>query len=133
MSALSNLAGWFIPNEDEERWNKDILWTPIPIHTIPKQIDRTLFIRFENDCPKYKAEFQRYLANSDEVQQIYKEYTHLFQFWSQKCGLNITTTDDVYRLYNTLIVEQKHNKTLVKCSRWNCFGDKNKLYFEFRF
>lgn len=36
MSAQANLAGLFYPTEDEQ-WTKDILWQPVPVHTLPRE------------------------------------------------------------------------------------------------
>lgn len=38
MSAQATLAGLFPPT-NEQVWNPDLLWQPIPVHTIPKDID----------------------------------------------------------------------------------------------
>lgn len=110
MSALANLAGLFPPN-NEETWNEDIQWQPIPVHTIPKSVDRILYV---GNCDKYNDALRKYIEESPEIQRIYSKNVELFSDWSQKCGLNINTTNDVYRLYNTLQVEREHNKTFVK-------------------
>lgn len=109
MSALANAAGMFSPSEDEV-WNKDLLWQPIPVHTISD----TYYDAYK-DCPKYNDEIRKYLIESSELQRIYTEYAHLFTYWTEMCGLNISTTGDVYRLHDTLQVEKENNKTLVKC------------------
>lgn len=38
MSAQANLAGLFYPSE-EEMWS-DLPWQPIPVHTVPKKLDK---------------------------------------------------------------------------------------------
>jgi hypothetical protein len=40
MSAASNLAGLYPPNKVQQ-WNNNVgnLWQPIPIHSIPRDID----------------------------------------------------------------------------------------------
>jgi len=38
MSAYSNLAGMF-PAEGSQVWNEKLLWQPIPVHTIPQEMD----------------------------------------------------------------------------------------------
>lgn len=108
MSAQVNLAGLFVPTS-EEVWNEDIAWQPIPVHTIPKSLDYVLF--GGKYCAKYQAEHQRFMRESEEVQQIYKDYANQFINWSQKSGLNIKTIDDVYNLYDTLKIEKSFNKS----------------------
>ncbi|XP_031636576.1 prostatic acid phosphatase-like [Contarinia nasturtii] len=99
-SALANLAGMFPPSETEI-WNDELNWQPIPVH---KWIMK--------ECAKYYVEVQKYMDESSEVRRIYTEYADHFAYWSKMCGLNITTIDDVYVLYNTLVVETEHNKSL---------------------
>lgn len=44
MSAYSNLAGLYEPENSQENWNPDIKWTPIPVHTIPEVEDEVIII-----------------------------------------------------------------------------------------
>lgn len=110
-SALVNLAGLFYPT-DGERWNEDIAWQPVPVHTVPKKFDNVLYAYA--DCPKYKALYDEYMKQSAEVNRIYTEHADLFPYLSEKCGANITTITDVYWLYNTLDIERYQNKSYVK-------------------
>jgi len=38
MSAYCNLAGLF-PAHGSEVWNENLLWQPIPVHTVPVESD----------------------------------------------------------------------------------------------
>ena len=38
MSAYCNLAGLF-PPQGSQVWNEKLLWQPIPVHTVPKDLD----------------------------------------------------------------------------------------------
>lgn len=107
-SAQANLAGLFPPS-GEEKWNDDIIWQPIPVHTIPGSLDHVLAAG--QDCPKYKAIYNKYMEESKEVQRIYTEYADLFPYLSKMSGLNITTITDVYWLWNTLDIEREQNKS----------------------
>jgi len=45
MSAAVNLAGLYAPVADQ-KWNNELgsLWQPIPIHSIPRDLDEVNFI-----------------------------------------------------------------------------------------
>lgn len=45
MSAAANLAGLYAPFGDQ-KWNNELgsLWQPIPIHSIPRDLDKVNFI-----------------------------------------------------------------------------------------
>lgn len=107
MSAQCNLAGLFDPSQDEI-WDKNIRWQPIPVHTIPTHLDYVLYVG--KDCPKFNTAVQEHLKNNKEVQRIYTEYAGLFTYWSKMCGSKIKSIDDVYKLHKTLEIE--HNRNL---------------------
>lgn len=109
MSAQANLAGLYYPNE-KEKWNENIPWVPIPVHTIPKELDPVIITNFSN-CTKYKVAFNGYLNESSELQQIYSQHADQFKFWSEKCGSNISSTQDVLKFFKTIKMEQEQNKT----------------------
>lgn len=51
MSAETVLAGLFPPTQNQ-LWSKNILWQPIPIHTIPVKMDHVLAAK--KLCDRYK-------------------------------------------------------------------------------
>lgn len=108
MSALANLAGLFPPT-DEEIWNNDILWQPIPVHTVPLDLDYVL--HHGRECPKFDTTLAKHIKESLEIQRIYTQYAEHFLHWTQETGNNITTFDDVKGLYKTLYMERVHNKS----------------------
>ncbi|XP_055296490.1 testicular acid phosphatase homolog isoform X2 [Sitodiplosis mosellana] len=111
MSALVNLAGLYPPTGDDI-WNEDISnWQPIPVHTIPLIADYVLY--GPKNCSKYDAVFQEYIKNSPEVQKLQTKYQQLLKFWSKMCGSDIKTIGDASLLYNTLYIENLHNKSLA--------------------
>lgn len=50
MSAESNLAGLYLPANKNDRFNPDLRWNPIPIHTVPTDEDPLL--RGGDVCPR---------------------------------------------------------------------------------
>lgn len=103
--------GLFLPTE-EEQWNEEIMWQPIPVHTVPRDLDYV--VASEKKCPAYDKAFEQYTKESKEVQRIYTEYANLFPYWSIMCGSPIKTIQNAYYLHNTLMIERDRNKTLVK-------------------
>lgn len=110
MSAQACLAGLYPPT-DEEKWNDEIMWQPIPVHTIPLRIDRNLSLG--KYFPEYDAAIQSFMKQCPEVQRIYTEYESLFKHWTQMSGTSITTIYDVYSLHKTLVIERERNMKLV--------------------
>lgn len=110
MSAQLALAGLF-PPKDDQIWNENCMWQPIPVHTMPRKSD--YLIAIEMDCPKYKLLREKCINESMECQRIYTEYSDLLRYWSQMSGANLKTTCDVYQLHNTLTIEKEQNKRFV--------------------
>lgn len=108
MSAEANLAGMFPPLTEDEKWNKDIMWQPIPVHTLPTDSD--MLLHGDKACPKYDALYEYYMNRSPEVQAIFKKYGHLFPYWTRKSGENVTTIEDVFMLYKKLVSDKERNK-----------------------
>lgn len=72
-------------------------------------------------CPSYEFALKKNMNESPEVQRIYTEYADLFSTWSKNSGANIETIADVFKLYNTLMVEKEHNKVLVNLKIYRNF------------
>ena len=49
MSAMSNLAGLYPPHGNQI-WNQELLWQPIPVHTLP--LDKDNIISSHAKCPR---------------------------------------------------------------------------------
>lgn len=107
MSALANLAGLFTPVPDQ-RWNPNLMWQPIPVHTTPEHLDNVLAAK--RYCATYDYEMKKYL-NSDEVKKLNLRFRPLYDYLTEKSGKTVNTFDAVLNLYNTLFIEDLNNKT----------------------
>lgn len=108
MSAQASLAGLY-PPDDDQIWNENILWQPVPVHTLPKNSDPILI--GTQPCPKYMALLAEHLKESPEIRALYGKYGKLLPDWTQSSGMKVVTPFDVFILYNVLLSEREHNKT----------------------
>ncbi|KAJ8975475.1 hypothetical protein NQ317_019803 [Molorchus minor] len=108
MSAAVNLAGLYPPTNTEV-WNKNIVWRPIPIHTVPEGDDAVLAMK--KACPKYDLLYEE-LLNSTFFRIVDEKNRQLYEYLSEKTGWNITTIRQIETIYSTLLIEQQYNLTL---------------------
>lgn len=121
MSAQSNLAGLY-PPKGKDVWKQDLAWQPIPVHTVPKKHDKTL--AGEKYCPAYNYALAK-LRTSDEYRKINARNKNLYDYLTQKTGLQIVSMEGVQYLYSVLFIEQLYNKTLPEWTK-SVFPDKLK-------
>lgn len=106
MSAQTTLAGLF-PPANEEIWNENILWQPIPVHTV--SYDYQLF--GASKCLKFKENFEKYTKNSSEVREMLASCVNLYPILSERSGMNISSVLKTYSFFDTLYTEHLHNKS----------------------
>lgn len=110
MSASACMAGLFPPS-DEQTWNQHLTWQPIPIHTVPIEMDYILHAR--TSCSRYNWAMQKYLE-SPEYTAIIAKHQQLFQYLEEKTESRVQSLDDVQTIYNTLWIQKLKNKTSDK-------------------
>lgn len=112
MSAGAVLAGLFPPTKNQ-RWNQNILWQPIPIHTIPIKMDHVLAPI--KPCDRFislvKAHFNR-----PEYKAWRSEHESLYQEIQEKSGISTDNPQNVIFFHDTLRIQQMKNKKHVKFS-----------------
>lgn len=108
MSAQSNLAGLYPPIGDQV-WNPELLWRPIPVHTLSLERD---FLTTSSKCPKLSALIKDTLKNDPTFQALNEKYDWLYKYASKYAGKNISDPNEVGFLYDTLYIEKLYNKTL---------------------
>lgn len=108
MSAAANLAGLY-PPKGTQIWNQQLVWRPIPIHTVPSTEDE--IVAMKKECPLYNLLYDE-LLNSSTFRLVNERNKELYDFLSNNTGWNITEIRQVESLYSTLSIEQQYNLTL---------------------
>ncbi|XP_045105825.1 prostatic acid phosphatase-like isoform X2 [Portunus trituberculatus] len=109
MSAACNLAAFYFPKHDDERFEKHLPWMPTPIHTIPAALDKLILI--ESSCPRVKVE-EKNMDYLPEVKKILEENQDLFKFLTEKTGQAVDNITAVSYIFDTLMIESAYNLTL---------------------
>lgn len=107
MSAASLLAGIFPPSKDE-LWNENIAWQPIPIHTIPCEMDYVLSCG--KRCDRFNFLLEKHFYKP-EFNAWRLKYKWLYEFVQKKSGLSMDNYKKIIYIYDTLMVQQLHNRT----------------------
>lgn len=107
MSAASLLAGMFPPSK-YELWNENIAWQPVPIHTIPFDMDYVLAAG--KRCDRFDFMLEKHF-NRPEFNAWRLKYEWLYEFIEEKSGLSMDRFERIISIYDTLMVQQLHNRT----------------------
>lgn len=118
MSAQANLAGMFIPRRDE-MWNADIMWQPVPVHTISQKRDRILRPRYKDRCPKYGVMYDYYMQKSPYALDMKAKFGKFFEYWAKMSNDAIHTIEDVFSIYKRIIADRNSGKKWVFLFVWN--------------
>lgn len=107
MSAESNLAGLFPPS-GAQIWKTDLPWQPVPVHTIPENLDYVLAAK--KPCARYEYALKKY-KKSDQHQALLRKFRPLFQYLQKNSGKKVDSFGTVQNLYNTFYIEELKNRT----------------------
>ncbi|XP_018567414.1 testicular acid phosphatase homolog [Anoplophora glabripennis] len=121
MSALANLAGLYPPKGDQ-LWNKDILWQPISVHTLPTNEDQVLYM--ERPCPKFNRLYDEVTKNHF-FQSMNEEFADFYEQLSNLTGWNITDVSYIYQLHQVLDIYANYDKSYLPS--WASNLDQAKL------
>lgn len=109
-SAESNLAGLYPPHDDQI-WNPELLWQPIPVHSVPAADD---WLVLGTTCPVYNAASQS-LDTTREFLKVHNYSESMIQYINEHSGLDIPLTLDglttLLLFRDTLFVESLYNLT----------------------
>ncbi|KAI5641414.1 histidine phosphatase superfamily (branch 2) domain-containing protein [Phthorimaea operculella] len=121
MSAQANLAGMY-PPVGKSIWNKELMWQPIPIHTMPEAEDEVLAMK--KNCNAYNREMERYTHTAAYKQRL-ANYQSLMNYLSAYTGEKVKDYVDMLEIYSTLYIETLYNFTLPSWTK-TVFPDKLK-------
>lgn len=102
MSALSALAGLFPPS-GQQIWNNDILWQPVPVHTIPISLD--YLMRGERQCDR-KTYLQMKSANTSAYTGIFGRYKNTIDALRKYTGMPLKTLTEIRSLQSKFWVQE---------------------------
>ncbi|MEJ1278435.1 acid phosphatase 2 lysosomal [Cricetulus griseus] len=102
MSAEANLAGLFPPSE-VQRFNANISWQPIPVHTVPVTEDRLLKFPL-GPCPRYE-QLQNETRQTPEYQNKSIQNAQFLDMVANETGLTNLTLETIWNVYDTLFCE----------------------------
>lgn len=105
MSAYCNLAGLYEPKKNN--WNKNMKWQPIPVHTIPEELDQVLAM--EKKCPAYDRLFDIWMEDS-EVDEFEKNYANELNNMTDNCGFEKKYKEplrQILKLHSVLTIESR--------------------------
>ncbi|KAK3108045.1 hypothetical protein FSP39_000109 [Pinctada imbricata] len=106
MSAYTVLAGLF-PAHGTQRWNKNMTWQPIPVHTIPLNDDHLIYTN--SPCPAADKLLKQWKESSPWLKKLKEKYKDLVQYVSDNTGLP-NTLDDILGIVDTLFIEYDTGK-----------------------
>lgn len=108
MSAQANLAGLYPPVATDV-WNENLAWQPIPIHSVPENMDAVLAAK--KPCPVYDKYLKELLRS-----KYFKDVNHLnhdlYAYLTRYSGTTVSSVKSLEYLYNTFFIEASNNFTL---------------------
>lgn len=107
MSASASLAGLF-PPESNAMGNDSFDSKQIPIHLNPHKDDYRLDLSMDG-CDRYVQLHSEYL-NSSQYKKWFEQNRPLISYLEENSKQNLTSTHDIYKLYDTLSTEQMKGK-----------------------
>ncbi|XP_068628776.1 lysosomal acid phosphatase-like [Battus philenor] len=121
MSAYTFLAGLYPPTE-RQLWHPEIPWQPIPVHSLPRDLDN--IVAQTKPCKVSKAMYEELLneKNADP------KFSEIFDYLSKHTNQSMRSILDVDFLYSTLQTQQEAGLKLPDWTK-NVFPNKMRTPF----
>ncbi|KAK5970458.1 Lysosomal acid phosphatase, partial [Trichostrongylus colubriformis] len=117
MSAQANMAGkkmtssialGLFPPTKSEMWDDVLPWQPVPVHTVPRAMDKELYE--DISCPTANAEFST-LWRSEVVTRMETENRGFIEFLKEKSGIPNFEFRQLWMVFDNLFCMLQHNDT----------------------
>ncbi|XP_037048455.1 lysosomal acid phosphatase-like [Bradysia coprophila] len=114
MSAQANLAGLYPPT-GRLIWNEDLNWQPIPIHSVPENIDYLIGGSIP-PCVAYENALNEY-ARSTEMLEFYGSVQPFYEYVSEHAGTIVNDPTALLLLRDSWFCQSIHNLTLPEWTK----------------
>ncbi|XP_069068014.1 testicular acid phosphatase homolog isoform X2 [Pleurodeles waltl] len=112
MSAETNLAGMYPPT-GKQIWNPNLLWQPIPVHSVSWSEEQFLHFTLGN-CPRFE-ELLKETVKSTQFQTLIKPYQDFIKKLINDTGYSedfLISKGKLWIVYDTLLCEEIHKLAL---------------------
>lgn len=130
MSAQSTLAGLY-PPLGNKIWNRNLLWQPIPVHTMTYSMDY-LIAGGVPTCPSYQNALIKYMA-SDEMKQFENFIQPFYDYITIQSGTKVDSLQALGLTRDSWLCESIHNYTYVCMEQSFVANLKNDCFSDFHY
>lgn len=103
-SAELALAGMYIPHPPNNEWSREIHWQPIPVYTLPEDLDSVL--EPDTSCPEVN-DAKKALENTVEVKELRSRMKPIMDLATRDLGTEFETLESLGWLTYDLLPQEK--------------------------